>query len=367
MSINTCRQKRMTVYRVRLMMDGKDLNRTFKRKIDAVLFERDMLVNGGLPNSKEYTFKQAAEEWILKHAEVRKSGSGVITDKNMLKNNVYPHIGHLRLGKVHPIHIDDMIASLRKDKRLSNSTLNRNLCVVRTIFNYCLKRRLIFNNPMTAIQPLKVDACGFKFWSLKDANIFLEFAKQKYVESQRAIYLIYLTALNTGMRMGELIGLRWRDVDFENHIMTVCRTFSCHERKVRETTKSHKVRHVPINSAIFEELKEAYKNRGKSELVFNCNGYMLDAGNLRSRYFEKDIQASDVQRIRFHDMRHTYASHFMMNAGNPYDLQKILGHSSLRMTERYAHLSKAFLASKGNIVSFGADSNVIKVEFAAAV
>ena len=61
-------------------------------------------------------------------------------------------------------------------------------------------------------------------------------------------------------------------------------------------------------------------------------------------------------------MRHTYASHFMMNGGNPYALQAILGHSELRMTERYAHLSKAYLADKNDLVRFG-EANVIQVDF----
>ncbi len=69
------------------------------------------------------------------------------------------------------------------------------------------------------------------------------------------------------------------------------------------------------------------------------------------------MKRAEVQKIfRFHDLRHTFASHFMMNGGNIYDLQKILGHTSLEMTQRYAHLAPEQLVRASNVVSFGANS-----------
>ena len=69
------------------------------------------------------------------------------------------------------------------------------------------------------------------------------------------------------------------------------------------------------------------------------------------------LKRAEVQKtFRFHDLRHTFASHFMMNGGNIYDLQKILGHTSLEMTQRYAHLAPEHLVRASNVVSFGANS-----------
>lgn len=73
------------------------------------------------------------------------------------------------------------------------------------------------------------------------------------------------------------------------------------------------------------------------------------------RQFRKFLKLAEVnQYYRIHDLRHTFASHFMMNGGDIYDLQKILGHSSLEMTQRYAHLAPEHLIQASNVVSFGA-------------
>jgi len=296
---------------------------------------------------------------------VRKAGSSVITDRKMLNKNIYPFIGHLKITRIQPHHIDKLICEA-KAKGLCNSTINRNLCVIKTIFNHCMRHRIIFYNPMTAIQSLRVDTKRYKYWSIRDAQTFIDYTRAKYSSNGHyAVFMVYLAALNTGMRQGELLALRWKDVDFENRLITVGRTYSCHERKFNDSTKSHKVRFVPLNDALYKILDDVSRGHAPNDLVFRQKGYMLDPHNLRSRYFEKDMQESGVERIRFHDLRHTYASHYMMNAGNPYDLQKILGHSTLRMTERYAHLSAAFLATRGNVVSFGGEDNVVHVKFGA--
>ena len=133
-------------------------------------------------------------------------------------------------------------------------------------------------------------------------------------------------------------------------------------KAIRETTKSRKIRHVPLGEGIYHDLLKAYEGRDGTELVFHLNGEILDKSNLRNRHFNQDIKGSGVSRIRIHDMRHTYASHFMMNGGNLYALQAILGHSDTKMTQRYAHLSKTYFTEKADIVRFG-DGKVIEVDF----
>jgi site-specific recombinase XerC len=109
------------------------------------------------------------------------------------------------------------------------------------------------------------------------------------------------------------------------------------------------------------------KEKTKGELVFMSNGSSLDPDNFYKRNFQKDIEASGVERIRFHDLRHTFASHYMMSGGNLYDLQKILGHADIKTTERYAHLSLDYLAGRKNLVSFSEGDNVVEIDFKRAV
>lgn len=156
------------------------------------------------------------------------------------------------------------------------------------------------------------------------------------------------------------MSVKWSAVDFQNRLIKVCRSYCGVLKEIRETTKSRKIRHVPLGEGIFHDLSKAYEGRAGTELVFHLNGEMLDKSNLRNRHFNRDIKGSGVPKIRIHDMRHTFASHFMMNGGNLYALQAILGHSDTKMTQRYAHLSKTYFTEKADIVRFGDLSEICR-------
>lgn len=143
------------------------------------------------------------------------------------------------------------------------------------------------------------------------------------------------------MRAGELAGLRWADVNWGERLITVQRSF-------RGPTKAGDVRYVPILDALLPTLR-AWRLRSPGTLVFpNRDGQMLLPS---SRVFQEVLhrvlvrggfRGEDGRRyLRFHDLRHTFASHWMMGGGDLFKLQKILGHKSVQMTMRYAHLAPA--------------------------
>ena len=116
---------------------------------------------------------------------------------------------------------------------------------------------------------------------------------------------------------------------------------------------------IQHRSCASRPLNAAWTRRNGAEWVLHTGGAMLDQNNFRSRHWVVDIQESGVSRIRIHDMRHTYASHFMMNGGELFKLQAILGHADIRTTMNYSHFSKAFLLENVNIVRFEARGNII--------
>lgn len=190
----------------------------------------------------------------------------------------------------------------------------------------------------------------------------MTYTKKRYQETDRyAVHLLYKIVLHTGMRFGEAQALAWSSVDFENRLITIRRSYCNVSKVIRETTKSGKIRHVPLGQAIYNDLLEAHARRTNA-LVLTLNDRLIDKSNLRNRYFYRDMRESGVSRIRFHDLRHTFASHFMMNGGNIYTLQAILGHSDIKMTSRYAHLAKTHFAEKADIVRYD-DSQVVAVDF----
>lgn len=362
MAIQKIERQKGTIYRVRLISKGKRLSKCFNRKYDAMEFERNAKLDKRLLWNADLKFKAAALEWLENHARPRKAPGTVMENESLLSRDLIPTFGSAKLGDIVPQDIDNFIAKLRKG--MSAASVNRRLELIRSIFNYHKRRRNVLHNPMDGVAFLKVDPKPMSFWTLAEARRFLDDAKLKYVGTpQEHIYLLYMLALNTGMRFGEMLALKWSAVDLSNRLITVCRTLCHHTRKVRETTKGRRIRHVPINDSLYGLLLAAKSQAGNSDWVLNTEGNFLDENNIRNRHWEKDIEASGVSRIRIHDMRHTYASHFMMNGGDVFKLQAILGHADIRTTMNYSHFSKAYLLDNANIVRFEATGNLVKIPF----
>ena len=362
MAIQKIKRRKGVIYRVRLLINGRRISRNFVRKIDAINFRQEASLDSRIVAGCQLAFEKAASDWLENHARPRKAPGTVVNNEALIKSDILPCFGKIKLANIEPHHIDAFIAGLKS--RMSNASVNSRLELIRAIFNYHIRRRTVTYNPMNAVAFLKVDPKPMHFWTLDEAKRLLEHAKAKYWETkQEAVFILYLLALNTGMRLGEMLALKWSMVDLGSGLITVCRSKCHHTHQVRETTKGRRIRHVPINDAIYGPLKELWGRRNGCEWVLSVEGRMLDNSNLWNRHWQPDIKASGVSPIRIHDMRHTYASHFMMNGGDLFKLQAILGHADMRTTMQYAHFSKAYILENANIVQFSTEKNVIKVDF----
>lgn len=362
MAIQKIERQKGVVYRVRLFINGRRVTKCFGRKFDAMQFEQNARLDHRIVDGMNLRFEQAAIEWFENHARPRKAAGTVLNNEALIRNDLIPAFGNLQLGNITPQDVDTFVAKLRQ--KMSHASVNGRLELIRAIFNYHIRRRNVLYSPMAGVAFLKVDPKPMQFWTLEEARRFLEHAKAKYEGTEREyVYLLCLLALNTGMRFGEMLALKWSAVDFRNGLITVCRSLCHHTGQVRETTKGRRIRHVPINDALMGPLKQAWAFRSGSEWVFHKDGSLLDENNIRKRHWRPAIKESGVSRIRIHDMRHTYASHFMMNGGDVFKLQAILGHADIRTTMQYAHFSKAYLQENANIVQFSTGSNVIVTDF----
>ena len=148
--------------------------------------------------------------------------------------------------------------------------------------------------------------------------------------------LIVLIALTTGMRMAEIFALTWGDVLYREGLIAV-----------HAKLKGGKIRYVPMTPELAAEIQRFPAVIGEDRVFPPKHGARGERQRVEGS-FETVLELADIPNFRFHDLRHTFASWYMMNGGDLYELAKILGHSNIKMTERYAKLGKGHIASTSN-------------------
>jgi integrase len=148
--------------------------------------------------------------------------------------------------------------------------------------------------------------------------------------------LIVLIAVSTGMRSAEVHRLRWSDVMYSQGLVAV-----------RARLKKGKVRYVPMSSELAEEIR-SYPTVMGQDRIFPPKGGPESKRQRLEGSFEDLLKRAKIRDFWFHDLRHTFASWYMMNGGDLYELAKLLGHANIKMTERYAKLGKAHIAKTGD-------------------
>jgi integrase len=242
------------------------------------------------------------------------------------------------------------INHLKKNGHNAKGT-NTIVGVLKSIMIESRKTGHILVNPLEFLSKIKPDPQLEVYWTMAEINQFLLANNFNY------LYPLYLLAVNTGMRKGELAGLCWDRVDFHLNQITVSRTRDRYELK--ETTKTSLKRIIPMNAVVRNMLLGLMKKQMNPKFVFTePDGGPVEVHHVYRRFHQAQKRAGLNYLIRFHDLRHTFASQFVMHNGNIFDLQKILGHTKIDMTMRYSHYSPDHLQKAMNVVSFGGELNV---------
>ncbi len=228
------------------------------------------------------------------------------------------------------------VAKLRQDgkKGRSPKTVNNILGVLSSLFEDAVKWRYAAFNPVRAVKKCRpdVDAEDFQFWTVKESEAFLA----AVAEHRPRWHVFFLTALRTGMRLGELAALRWEDVDLERNRLRVKRSYS-HGHET--SPKGGRSRTLPMTPQLRLALTEHKLATGGRERVFlSDEGELLDHNRVK-HHFWCGLRESGMKRIRFHDLRHSFASQLVIAGVSVYKVQKLLGHQDVKTTMRYAHLS----------------------------
>ena len=223
------------------------------------------------------------------------------------------------LTSIKPQDIEDYIG-IRRNNGLSNATINRELACLKRMYNLAIKWEKAKFNPVNDVEFLKEPPGRTRFLSEKECQKLIQCADNH-------LKPIIITALNTGMRLGEILSLTQEQV----HIDSVINPYI-----ELEQTKNNKKRFVPLNNDMIFLFK-SLKNGTPFIFLSTRKKPLLSV----RKPFEKALSKAGISNFRFHDLRHTFASHYVMNGGDLLSLKEILGHSDIKMVERYAHLASA--------------------------
>ena len=310
---------------------------------------REIIVGARPAPPPPKTFADRTANWMETRGAAKASKSD---DASVLRAHLTPAFGHLLLRDITFERIEAFKASKAS---YAPQTLLHQVNLLGAMLRHAERLGWLLRVPV--IDRPKVRMCSTQFNYLRTTAEIQRFLRAARADGDDA-YALYATAVFTGMRQGELAGLRWDRIDFDNAIITVDHSYN-------GTTKNGSLRHVPLQGVLLPILK-AWRLRRPGVYVFtNTVGKMLKENDriFRERFhkvlddagFPRATEGRWTHYIRFHDLRHTFASHWMMTGGERFKLQRILGHSSPMMTERYVHLSPtAFAADLGRFDSMGA-------------
>jgi len=268
---------------------------------------------------------------------------------NCAKNRIIPVIGDYKVSQLNSIILQKYINEL-SDDGLSPRYVEYISTILYGALEQARKWKVIPANPLIDVEKPRPRRVEFKTWTVEEMYRFLEFTKL----SNYRLYHIVNTALKTGCRRGELLSLKWSDLDEENGYLRVERSLVYDKGGYRFSTSKTQAstRDIKIGESLVKELKEwkAHQNKMKMALrkSYNDEGLIFTTQTGKPIYprgmlaeFNKATREAEVPQIRFHDLRHTHATICLESGMSLKEVQERLGHSSIKTTgDVYAHVTK---------------------------
>lgn len=328
--------KRRTVYgRTRLEV---------AEKLARLLAEKQQ---GLLGNPTKETLEQYLHRWLETVQRPRARPNTLAQYETLIRRHIVPTLGRLRVDRVTPAHLQQLYSD-KLAAALSPSTVRTIHAILHKALGQAVKWGLLPRNPADAVERPRVPRHEFTPLTPAQVQAFLQEARGD------RLYALYVLAVTTGMRLGELLGLTWPDVDLDAGEVRVRRQLVW-VRNVEPTLAEPKTdagrRTISLPPLAVEALHE-HRRRQLEErllagpawqdrwhLVFTTPlGTPINPSNLRNRSFRPLLEKAGLPRVRFHDLRHSVASFLLAAGTNVKAVQELLGHITSRVTlDTYAH------------------------------
>lgn len=333
-------------------VDGTPINKTFygKSKSEAeekaIEFMNNLKI--GLINAdQKLTINILLPKWLfsVKKNEIKpstfESYEGIY--RNYIKNYL---IADLPINEIKSLKIQEYYNELFK-KGISASNIRKTHKLLHSFFKYAENECFIIKNPCNntslpkikkgnALEVINLKKTKFSYFSEEEIPILLEaFKNTKF-------YNIIIFALNTGMRQGEILGLQWQDIDFNNEEINVVHSLGrvanieLHQNKTYSTLlqtpkTENSIRTIPISENLISLLNSIPRT---SNFVFSINDTYIDAKYLQ-KVWKRTLLENNIPYRKFHDLRHTFATLLLSHGANLITVKELLGHSSVKITEIY--------------------------------
>ncbi|MBN2646140.1 MAG: tyrosine-type recombinase/integrase [Desulfuromonadaceae bacterium] len=253
------------------------------------------------------------------------------TDESLLRNHILPAIGHLHLDQVTRRHCVDLFSHHRATHEPGST--NRIIILCRYIFNCAIRWEVpcITQNPTSGIDLFQENNQRERYLSEEEARRLFDALEQS--ESKHLKYIISMLLL-TGARKNEVLNAKWTDIDMERRLWRI------------EFNKSGKTRYVPLSDGMLQLLQSL--PRSEEDV------YLFPSPKSGGPYvqifssWDKARERAGLLDLRIHDLRHSFASMLINSGRSLYEVQKLLGHTQVKTTQRYSHLSQESLIAAAN-------------------
>lgn len=317
-----------TSWEITFVIDGKQYRKSgYESELDAQIDFPNVVKNP----SSNVRIETIINDYEKRHCELLCKES----TQELYKNYVKVHLAEFKRKIAKDIKkrdIENLILEI-KNKGVTNKTVNGVMTFIQAVFNYGVEAGYLKENPVGKIKKLpqvKPTICSL---NEEQMQMFLKLAKQS------RFYAFFATAIYTGMRRGELLGLEWSDIDFKKGTIKVNKQIY---KGKETTTKTNRERVIDIPDNLLEILKEhKQNNKLLSRLVFtNYTGGSIHPYYMEEKHFHPLIkecnkyldEENQITKFRFHDLRHTYATYLLSKNVPIKYVQAQLGHANAKMT-----------------------------------
>ena len=320
-----------------------------RRKLVRAMADRD---GGMVFDAGSLTVEKYLTRWLEDSVKGTVCVSTYEVHRHMIHPHINPALGRLRLKDLTPVHVRGFYRE-KLDSGLSSATVRKMHSILRKALKQAVLDRLIPRNVCEAVKPPKVEHKEINPLDRTQVKTLLEAASEDRLEA------LYVLAVHTGMREGELLGLKWEDVDLDRDVLRLRRALVREggrvvlgDLKTPKSRRSVRLTHAATN-ALRNHLGRQLEEMGRmgslyqpGGLVFATeSGTLINPSNLRNRSFKPLLKRAGITDICFHDLRHTCATLLLSQGTHPKLVQELLGHATIAMTlDTYSH----FLPSMGD-------------------